>query len=163
MAELKPPVKRRLHEYLAARGPGAVSEADWTEILRRFAPASPSYLRRLLRESGLPLAPLVEGVRQGSFEDLERTLLAIEHEYSAADSPRRDACRRAVIEAKDHARLALRRAPPDRRADRDEMIRWMLVWLENPAAFPAWLRLRRKRICRKALETQPSAADEAVE
>jgi hypothetical protein len=98
---------------------------------------SESYLRRLVRECGIPLDPLVEGVRQSSFGELERTLLAL----AAVD---RAAARRLVIEAKDHARLASRRLAGSARADREEMILWMLTWLENPDAFPVWLRLRKK-------------------
>jgi hypothetical protein len=48
-------------------------------------------------------------------------------------------CRAAVIEAKKHARF--RPSSPVR----DEMIQWMLVWLENPPLFPLWLKLRRAR------------------
>jgi len=109
-------------------------------------------LRRLLRSSGLPLAPVVEGVRQDSFAELERTLLALERELEAAleagDEARARACRRAVIEAKDHARLALRnpRTHPDKAACKQEMILWMLTWLENPGVFPAWLGLRQQAL-----------------
>jgi len=158
----KTSVKNRLSEYLARRGWRCVGEEEWDEICRIFVGTSAGYLRRLLRGAGLPLAPLVEGIRQESFEELERTLLAMEREYSLAlrqeDRERRDACRRAVIVAKDHARLAMRRAPEPRRALKREMIEWMLVWLEHPQAFPAWLRLR-KRSLRNLL---PSA-DESAE
>jgi hypothetical protein len=100
----------------------------------------------MLRESGVALAPLVEGVRQDTFEDLERTLLALEREYAAGDEARRSACRREVIAAKDRARWAQRRlaeADP-RREIRAEMFLWMLTWLENPSVFPAWLALRKR-------------------
>lgn len=106
-------------------------------------------MRRLLRASGLPLTPLVEGVRQDSFEELERTLLALESEYSAAVSAgqreRARACRRAVIQAKDHARLAARNPKTDsvKAAQKGEMVLWMLTWLENPSVFAAWLALRK--------------------
>lgn len=122
--------------------------AEWRELAKRLAPVSESYLRRLLRDSGVALYPSVEGVRQDSFEELERTLLALAAEYSAAratgDHERADFCRRAVLAGKDHARLASRKAPPGRRADKEEMVAWMLVWLENPEAFPVWLRLRKR-------------------
>jgi len=97
----------------------------------------------------VPLAPLVEGVRQESFDHLERTLQALHQEYLRAlatgDRERQRACRQLVIEAKDHARWALRRASdPESKARRQEMIQWMLVWLENPEIFPQWLRLRKR-------------------
>ncbi len=142
-------VKRQLAEYLSRRAAGPVTEEEWERLRTSFG-ASAGYLRRLLRDSGAPLAPLVEGVRQDNFEALERTLLALEGEYeqarSAGDAARQRLCRQAVIEAKQHARWAMRRAPasPERRAEKAEMIEWMLVWLENPEVFPVWVRLRKK-------------------
>jgi hypothetical protein len=35
---------------------------------------------------------------------------------------------------------------PEKRAQKDEMVQWMLVWLENPEVFPAWVEIR-KRYC----------------
>lgn len=114
-------------------------------MLALFAPVSENTLRRILRESGAPLAPLVEGIRQENFAALERTLLAVLAEYEAAGGrERRMICRRAVIRAKDHARLALKRLSGERRAAKEEMILWMLEWLENPALFPQWLKLRKR-------------------
>jgi len=91
----------------------------------------------------------VEGVRQDSFEELERTLMAIDREYAqawaAGGRERARACRRLVILAKDHARWALRnpKTPPEKKAGKEEMILWMLTWLENPGAFATWLGLRK--------------------
>ncbi len=112
----------------------------------RLAPVSGGYLRRLLRECGTELHPLVEGVRQDSLDALERTLLALVAVYreaeSAGDRERMRLCRRAVIESKDHARLAHRRGAEGK----EEMILWMLVWLENPPVFALWVRLRRQAL-----------------
>jgi len=132
----------RLRAALQRREAAIVDEALWRELQTELAPVSAEYLRRLLRQSGIQLAPLVEGVRQDTFEDLERTLLALEQEYASADEPRRTACRREVIAAKDRARWALRRLPnPDPRRDiKQEMFLWMLTWLENPTVFTACLR-----------------------
>jgi hypothetical protein len=120
-----------------------VTEAEQAELRARLAPISDSYLRRLLRASGAPLEPLVAGVRQDSLEELERSLLAIGDEYAraqaAGDGERARRCRRLAIEAKDHARLALRRG----RAEKEEVILWLLTWLENPGVFPAWVGLRK--------------------
>jgi hypothetical protein len=134
----------RLREALQRRDAALVDEALWRELQTELAPVSAEYLRRLLRQSGAPLAPLVEGVRQDTFEDLERTLLALEREYASGDEPRRTACRREVIAAKDRSRWALRRLPEadPRREAKQEMSLWMLTWLENPGVFPAWLALR---------------------
>jgi len=62
-------------------------------------------------------------------------------EYQSGGRERRTLVRRAVITAKDHARLAARKE--EKRAAKEEMILWMLTWLENPGLFPDWLRLRK--------------------
>lgn len=90
------------------------------------------------------MAPLVEGIRQDSFPELERTLLAMLGEYLPADRARRQQCRNCVITAKDHAKLALLKDDSDSRVDREEMILWMRTWLENPGVFPQWLALRKR-------------------
>ena len=95
-------------------------------------------------QGGIAMAPLVEGVRQDTPENLERTLLALLDEYEKGDAERRRQRRRKVIAAKDHARLALRREPADRQALREEAILWMLTWLENPGVFAQWLALRKQ-------------------
>ena len=152
MASPRQSKRQQLSSYLAQARPAGVGEAEWEELRQQLAPISESYLRRLLRTSGLPLAPLVEGVRQESFEELERSLLTFAQEYAAAreagNEARARACRRAVIEAKDHARLALRnpRTHPEKAAQKQEMILWLLTWLENPGVFSAWLRLRRQAL-----------------
>lgn len=125
--------------------PERIGEPEWEALLRQLAPISESYLRRLLRDlskqSGVPLAPLIEGVRQESFDALEASLLNLLAEYESGDAPRRMRVRKAVIEAKDHARLAARN--PEHAEQKNEMILWMLTWLENPPVFPQWVRLRR--------------------
>jgi uncharacterized protein YbjQ (UPF0145 family) len=100
-----------------------------------------------LRETGLELAPMVEGVRQNTFADLERTLRALGQEYEqTGDRARRQAIRALVVEAKDHARLAIRnpKVAPEIRTEREEMIQWMLVWLENPPVFNVWIDTRKR-------------------
>ena len=136
-----------LQTWLAENNPSRIDDAEFAAVRERLAPIPDSRLRRLLRESGVPLSPFARGVEQGSFESLEQTLLALEREYAeASDRQRARACRRMVIEAKDHARLAARRAGADRRAMKEEMVLWMLTWLENPGAFPVWLRLRQSTL-----------------
>src|SRR5260370_6372246 len=133
-----------LREAVQRRDAAIVDEALWRELQTELAPVSAEYLRRLLRQSGVPLAPLVEGVRQDTFEDLERTLLALEREYADADEPRRTACRLEVIAAKDRARWALRRLPEGepRPGLKKEKSLWKLTWLENPGVFSAAVCLR---------------------
>ena len=122
--------------------PRAIGESEFEELRRFLAPVSGNYLRKLLRESGVPLTAMVEGVRQGSFDELETSLLALLEEYEPADAARRIAVRRLVIAAKDHARWAGRRA--EKRDEKGEMVLWMLTWLENPTVFREWVNLRRR-------------------
>jgi hypothetical protein len=138
-----------IRRYVESRGAAAITETDFDELRLRLAPVSPDALRKLLRESGYPLAPVVEGVRQNGFDELQRTLeaLTVEYEQAAADRQRRVKLRRLVITAKDHARFAARRAKDEsRRRMKEEMTEWMIVWLENPAIFPQWARLRLGRV-----------------
>ena len=106
-----------------------------------LSPISESYLRKLLRESGVPLASMVEGVRQGSFDELEASLARLLAEYESGDAAQRTGVRRLVITAKEHARWAARKSREP--ADKEEMTLWMVTWLENPPLFPEWVRLRR--------------------
>lgn len=136
---------------MAASRPARITETELRELRERLAPISDAYLRKLVLASGLPMDPVVEGVRQDSFEELERTLIGIGEEYAKAlesgDTGRAARCRQAVITGKEHAHLAARRraATPETRALKQEMAAWMLLWLENPAIFPTWLSLRKKR------------------
>jgi hypothetical protein len=54
-------------------------------------------------------------------------------------------CRRQVIAAKDRARFAAQNSStaPEKRAQKEEMVEWMLVWLENPEVFQVWVQARK--------------------
>jgi hypothetical protein len=128
----KPPSKRtELVRWLEAYRPEIVGVAEVEALQAALAPISPGYLRKLLRASGVPLHPLVEGVRQEDLESLERSLLALLGED-------RRAARTLIIEAKDHAKWASKKHP-----EKAEMILWMVTWLENPGIFPEWLAIRK--------------------
>ena len=117
-----------------------IDERLAAELAARLEPISASWLRTLLRQSGVPLAPLVEGVNQESMVELERTLLGLAEEYGAGKKQ----TRAVVIEAKNRMRWTAARAPDETtRAEKAEMLLWGMTWLENPAAFPVWARLRR--------------------
>ena len=131
-----------LQRWLELRRPSRIGEMEWAMLHVDLAPISGSHLRRLLRESGVPLAPLVEGVRQETFDALESSLLSFLQEYERADAAGRLSVRQVVIEAKEHARWAAR--VPEKRAEKEEMALWMLTWLENPPLFPQWVQLRRE-------------------
>jgi hypothetical protein len=127
----------RIREWLAGRGLEQIGDDEYAELSRHFADIPAAALRRLVREAGLPMSPLVEGVRQDNLEILGRTLLALQQAYEGGGPETQRRCREAVILAKDHARLAARRKPEKR-----EMVEWMLVWLENPPVFRTWWRLK---------------------
>lgn len=143
-------VKQELREYLEAQRPAAITAGVWRKLLARFAPVSESYLRDLLRQTGLPFDQPYAGVRQHTFEELEqslRDLLAVYSEATgAADHDRARYCRRQVIAAKDRAKFlaANPKTPAEKQAEKKEMAQWMLVWLENPEVFPAWIEARKR-------------------
>lgn len=151
--------RRSTHEQLLAlvseNGWTCIGPVEWAQARAALEPVSEATLRKVLRESGLTLDPRVEGVRQDSFDHLERTLRLLAREFSAADADGRATIRGLVIEAKDHARWALPRDDPARKAEREEMIRWMLTWLENPEVFPEWIALRKKTAGLTAARSSP--------
>jgi len=143
-------VKQQLGDYLAANQPAAITEAVWHDLLQRLAPVSESYLRDLLRATGLPFDQPYSGIRQHTFEELEQSLLEMLQVYrealGAGDRGRARYCRRQVIAAKDRAKwmAVTPRSTPEKRTQKEEMAQWMLVWLENPEVFPAWVDARKK-------------------
>ena len=138
----RPGKAAELARWLAANRPARIGEAEFTHLRAALAPISESYLRRLARSCGTPLDVMVDGVRQGTFDELDESLRNLLDEYERGDPPRRAAVRRLVITAKDHARLASRIAA--KRAEKEEMILWLTTWLENPPVFPDWVRIRRE-------------------
>lgn len=137
--------KERLKQWLADVKIDRIDLAARDRIRQALAPISPAYLRKLLlaEAPGVALDPLVEGVRQDSLDDAERTLCALARAYEREPK----LARRLVVEAKDHARLALPRDQTDEaRARREEIIAWMVVWVHDPPVFPTWVRLRREAI-----------------
>jgi hypothetical protein len=143
-------IKQELREYLEAERPGAITGAVWRGLLERFAPVSESYLRDLLRQTGLPFEQPYAGVRQHTFEELEQSLRDLLVVYTeAAGAGDRDLaryCRRQVIAAKDRAKFLAANPStiPEKQAEKSEMAQWMLVWLENPEVFPAWVDARKR-------------------
>lgn len=145
-------VKQRLVEYLKAECPAAITGATWRDLLERLAPVSESYLRDLLRQTGLPFEQPYKGVLQHTFEELEqslRDLLVVYAEAAeAGDRSHARYCRRQVIAAKDRAKFlaANPKTAPEKQAEKNEMAQWMLVWLENPEVFPAWVEARKRAL-----------------
>ena len=135
--------RKQLQEWLLAANVAKVDPATRDRIAQDLAPISSAHLRKLLLEAEVAVDPLVEGVRQDSLDEAQRTLTALSGLYAAFPKQ----TRALVIQAKDHARLALSRMKdPASRAMREELIEWMIVWVNDPALFPTWVRLRRRAI-----------------
>jgi hypothetical protein len=80
-----------------------------------------------------------------TLDELETCLRSFQQMY--ADQPvLRRSLREVVIKAKDRARFASRnpKAAPEKRALKEEMVQWMLVWLDDPSMFADWVTLRRR-------------------
>jgi hypothetical protein len=150
MASGSKSAKQRLREYLAAEQPPAITGALWKALLLRLAPVSESYLRDLLRQTGLPFEQPWAGIRQHTFEELEQSLGEMLSVYraaaQAADRSLARYCRRQVIAAKDRARFlaANPKTSAEKRAQKEEMAAWMLIWLETPEVFPVWVAARKQ-------------------
>jgi hypothetical protein len=142
-------IKHTLREILAAEQPAVVTEAVWHGLLMRLAPVSESYLRELLRNAGIPIEQPYAGIRQHTFEELEHSLREMLRVYQDAiatgNRDRARYCRRQVIAAKDRAKFLAQNegTPAPKQAEKREMADWMLVWLENPEVFPAWVDARK--------------------
>jgi hypothetical protein len=135
--------KQRLRDWLDAERPPAITESIWRDLMVRLAPISESYLRDLLRATGLPFDQPWAGIRQHTLDELEQSLRDMLRVYqdalAAGDRDRARYCRRQVIAAKDRAKFQIKKKP-----EKAEMAEWMLVWLENPEVFPAWVAARKK-------------------
>ena len=137
--------KARLSALLSEWQPQLIDGEIFEKLKRELAPVSDSYLRQLVKASGVALSPLVEGVAQDSLQSLRRTLVALQHEYSQTDRDGARKCRQFVIDAKQRARWAARKAThQDKRESKEEMILWMVTWLENPGLFADWVSLRER-------------------
>jgi len=142
-----------LARWLEEHHPARIGEAEFAQLFTALAPVSERYLRKLVRECGVPLDTMIEGVRQTNFDDLEASLLRLLAEYEPGNAAHRMAVRRLVSTAKDHARLAAR--IPDKRSEKEEMILWLTTWLENPPVFSEWVRMRKKLHAPHIRATQP--------
>jgi hypothetical protein len=145
-------IKQHFREILEAEKPQVITESVWHGLLLRLAPISESYLRELLRNAGLPIEQPYAGVRQHTFEELEESLREILRVYqeatAAGNGDRARYCRRQVIGAKDRAKFLAQNPNtlPYKQAEKQEMVQWMLVWLENPEVFPAWVEARKNAL-----------------
>ena len=152
--------------FLEERQPARIGPPEWEALLAYVARGAgdarrvnPRYVLEVLHETetevdrslgGLPL-DLRGRVHSGSPDAAAESLLAMSTEYAQArnakDAVRAEDVRRAVRQAKDRLRLTLRRKNlrEETRGEKQELLEWFLVWLENPGVFPAWLEAKRTR------------------
>jgi hypothetical protein len=113
-----------------------IGEAEWLELKA----ALPDISDTTIRAAGVPIAQPWCGVRQHTLDELDASLRELSEVYEKHTHLRRT-CREQVIAAKARARFLSRK-----NALKLEMVEWMLVWLGDPAMFPAWAALRRARV-----------------
>jgi len=142
-AEKRVSKKQRVRDFIANRGWESIGEAEWSELRA----ALPDVSESTLRECGVPIEAPWCGVVAHSFDELEGCLLELSRVYTERADLQRY-CRDQVIAAKDRARWASKspRVAEDKRAMKAEMVEWMLVWLDDPSLFPAWIGLRRQHM-----------------
>ncbi len=159
----KPPAKRAVKsivlDYIEKHGTTLVDEAAFAAIRKEAALGSargktPSdlYLLDILSAAGIEIDRRLGGVpvdlrgriRTGTLADARESLAALAREYAAAgDAARAEDIRRAVRNAKDRLKFLLgRKLSADKRRVKEEVLCWMLVWLENPLVFESWVALR---------------------
>jgi hypothetical protein len=130
-----------LRDFIAARNWTVVGWTEWVELRTAFPRATATSLLK----AGIRVEQPVRGVVQQGFDELERSLIELAEVYAARPDLRRFT-RDQVIGAKDRARWASRNSRVDEevRRRKAEMLEWMLVWLDDPAMFGSWVRLRRQ-------------------
>lgn len=139
--------KQRVLEFVASRGWELIGEAEWRELRE----ALPDVSEATVRESGIAIAQPWRGVRQHTMDELETSLDELSQVYASQPHLRRY-CRDQVIAAKARARFVSfsGKAEEGKRRLKAEMVEWMLVWLGDPAMFPAWAAMRRDYTSREA-------------
>lgn len=155
-------VRRAVLDFLKERRPAIVDLETLNQIRRytvavtgRAKPPSSEYLLDILLETEVPVDRAIGGippdlrgkVRTGNLDVARQSLLELAREYAMARDPGRASdVRRAVMRTKTHLKLALARGiGPRKRAVKQEIFEWLLVWLENPGIFEPWLDIRERR------------------
>lgn len=129
-----------------------VDLAAWDALRRAFGEVTENTLRHDLLDSGLPLDPLVEGVRFDTIEHLARSLtaLAVCHRSAMEASPNESMslARKLVLEARRKAEAVLgnSRVAREKREAMEEKFLWLRTWLENPEVFAVWAPLRLQKV-----------------
>ena len=159
----KPSIKSLVLDWLSANWPHEVDRRLLGEICRSVearhgGPVNRRYVLDILastdvnlsRSLGVLPADIRGRVHFRSPEAGAESLLEMREKYleakSSGDEQRARDCRKAVIRAKDHLKIAARRKglSAESRREKEELIGWFMVWLESPEIFESWLRARRK-------------------
>ena len=155
-------IRQAVLDFLEKHQPAIVDQRTLYQIRRHAVavtgqakPPSSAYLIDILLETEVPVDRTIGGiptdlrgkVRTGDLEEARQSLLAMAREYAMAPDPQRASdVRRAVMRTKNHLKLALARGlGPEKRAEREEIFEWLLVWLENPVIFEPWMAVREHR------------------
>ncbi len=127
---------------MAANQWTAIHTNEWNQLRQSFSEGS---LREWLTEIAIDVDQPYRGVDTKTFDSLQASLTAMSELYEG-DGDARKLCRATVIAAKDRTRFSAKnpKVDPNKRTLKSEMVEWMLVWLSDPAMFPAWAEIRRK-------------------
>jgi hypothetical protein len=125
----------RVEEFVRQKPP------DWDRLRIAFPDVTENSLRDWLHDLDIRLPQPYRGIWTRTFDELEESLIDMAAAYARIPWP----CRTAVIRAKERSRFVCRKTKVDeaKRTEKAEMVRWMLVWLDDPAMFATWVRLRR--------------------
>lgn len=137
-----PSKKSSVQQFVREHSWERIDRPAWETLRRQFAEISEATVQAALAEMAIVVDQPFAGVKTKTLEELEASLIAMTAAYPEA----RAECRTAVIAAKDRARFASlnQKAAPEKRTLKAEMVRWMLVWLADPAMFRAWVQLRKR-------------------
>ena len=169
----KPSCKSVVLDYLRSCRPGEITPEVLRDLRRAVSERLPGasisnrYLLDLAERAGVPVARELDGVpldlaARLHLHDLaaaETFLRELYAQYrqalAASDHLRAGDCRRTVLRARRRLESLLRRPTlsPSKRADKEEMLSWVRIWLETPDLFPSWLDLRKRTLT----PTPPSA------
>ena len=154
-----PTIKSVVLDYLRRIQPAIVDsdvfDAIRREVVRAVNPdkaPSEAYLMDILHGTDVEVDRQLGGippdlrhqVKTATLSGAKRSLVAMSEEYARApDATRAEDVRRAVRQAKDKLKLVLtRKLAPEKRSVKEEVLQWMLVWLENPMVFESWVAVR---------------------
>jgi len=135
--------KEQVLDFARSHGWTRIGETEWRELRT----ALPDVSETTIRDAGIPIEQPWRGVLQHTLEELESSLLELSEIYAQRTDLRRY-CRDQVIAAKDRARWVSRSSRTEEEKGRlkEEMVEWMLVWLDDPAMFASWAATRRARL-----------------